>query len=155
MPTSTRTVRVGLIAVLAAVPLLLAACGSGSGAGSGGTTPADPPSPAVTVVRTGGFAGVNETLTVAPDGSWLYTDHRRNLTQAGTLTPAQRAQLRAAATDPALAAAFREPAGGGCADGFQYAVTVGDLSGSFDDCGGTDHAAIRAVIAAVTPATPL
>src|SRR5688572_3505120 len=58
----------------------------------------------VSLERTGGFAGVNETLLVQPDGRWTYTGGRggegSGKPQSGQLTPAQRRQLQALVGSP-------------------------------------------------------
>ncbi len=89
------------------------------------------------VLRTGGFAGVSDKYTVTPQGALTVT------TRAGTvnrqLSPADLDQLRALATDPALATeakAGRTDSTSRCRDGFNYSVTVGSGTVSGTDCGG-------------------
>jgi hypothetical protein len=93
--------------------------------------------PTVTLTRTGGFAGVNDQYTVAPDGT-LSIQGRGKPAARKKLTPAQLAELRALVTSPQLTAeAARGPIKApGCADGFNYSVTVGSTRLSGVDCGG-------------------
>ncbi|MGW0436583.1 protealysin inhibitor emfourin [Micromonospora sp. NPDC003197] len=121
---------------------------TGSPSGPAGTSPGQPPagaSPgqppagggAVTIVRTGGFAGVWQSLTVGSDGRWTYHDRPNDRdVETGTLTAAQQTQLRTLLGDPALAAeAARKPGPPACADGFSYTLTTGSSTVSWLDCG--------------------
>ncbi|GAB2959609.1 hypothetical protein GCM10027280_55530 [Micromonospora polyrhachis] len=104
-----------------------------------GTSPGHPPAGdgAVTIVRTGGFAGVWQSLTVAGDGRWTYHDRPNDRdVETGALTAAQRTRLRTLLADPALAAeATRKPGPPACADGFSYTLTTGSSTVSWLDCG--------------------
>jgi hypothetical protein len=79
----------------------------------------------VTVVRTGGFAGLTDTVTVRPDGAWQRSD-KRGPVDDGRLTAAQQSALRKLLADPRLAAEARRPAGDGgrCRDAFTYLVVT-------------------------------
>lgn len=108
--------------------------GSSPAAGppAGPSSPA-PALPAVTVVRTGGFAGVDDRVDVAPDGTWSATGGVRG--PAGRLSEEQRATLARLAADPGLAAEAadaRPPTS--CADAFTYELTVRATRVSFVDC---------------------
>ncbi len=121
--------RVGL-----AVLLLLTGCSSADG----GTDPAPQTSTkepvTVVVARTGGFAGVMDTITVRPDGSWT---HPTGLTVTGKVDPAKFATLQQLATDPRLVAeAATTAAPTQCSDAFDYTVTAGALTVTFTDCPG-------------------
>lgn len=119
-------------------------------------TPAGATARPVSITRTGGFAGVNERVEIAADGSWVYTDARQNRTERGELTVAQRLALARLITDPRFAQEIRAKAGPGvCNDAFQYTIKAGEFSGSFEDCGGTDRPVVQAVIKAITDATAL
>lgn len=85
------------------------------------------------MLRTGGFAGVNDKYTVSPDGA-LTGGAAANR----KLAPTDLTRLRALATAPALAAEAkrRVPADPGCRDGFNYSVTVGSVQVLGTDCGG-------------------
>ncbi len=87
-----------------------------------------PPFQSVTVVKTGGFAGVNETIKVTSSGAVNGTKK---------LTATDLNQLRALVAAPAFAAeAKRSPhAGPDCRDGFEYRVTSGPIQASGTDCG--------------------
>jgi hypothetical protein len=160
-------------AVIAA--LVVAGCATPTGTGSGGqpagtptggvpsaspspTTGAspqpqsNPPAPAPAAVRlvinrTGGFAGVNETITIEPDGSWVYNGSER-----GRLTAAQLADIMRLVRDPRLASEMRAPNQAVCNDAFRYTFRIGELSGSFEDC--ANRPAVNAVLTAIGQATP-
>lgn len=143
----------------------VAACGSPTATGSspsqsataspGETTPGRIAAPTVKITRTGGIAGVNQSIEIIFDGSWTYTDAKTATTETGTLTAAQRAQLLQLVSDPAfLAEMAAAPNPVACADGFTYTVQVGQQSSSMVDCGagGKDKtAAVLALLADVTP----
>ncbi|MFC7758460.1 protealysin inhibitor emfourin [Catellatospora bangladeshensis] len=127
-------------AVVAALFLVVAAC---TATGDPGGTPSVATSgsavmPSVTVVRTGGIAGVNDTFIVNPDGSWTVTD-KAGTTKSGKLNAQQAHELQRLATEPAFAAESRQQRGQTkCADAFAYKVTVtgdaGPVLVSFSDC---------------------
>ncbi|HCT79128.1 MAG TPA: hypothetical protein DGT23_21740 [Micromonosporaceae bacterium] len=84
---------------------------------------------AVTVTRTGGIAGIQDTIKVDASGKWTRQD------RGGRLTIEQVTQLQRLATDPRLvaeAAATRPPTN--CADAFDYTVTAGPLTVRYSDC---------------------
>jgi hypothetical protein len=156
-----RTPRWMAAPVLMLLAGLVAACGQTSGATGGGagnppTTPPSLPAVPLTITRTGGFAGVNQTLEIAADGSWVYTDRRQNRTERGSLTSAQQLALLRLIADPGFAEQLRtKRTSGVCNDTFRYVIKAGDVSASFDDCGGQNQPAVTAVLKAVTDATPL
>jgi hypothetical protein len=106
----------------------------------------------LTLVRTGGFVGVNQTITIAADGSWTYVDKRAGTTSTGKLSPDQVAQLVKLLQDPALAQDLRQPSGVVCSDAFEYAVTLGSLSAMVEDCGQV-RPSVDAVLMFVTDST--
>jgi hypothetical protein len=118
----------------------LGACASGGGRRSteaqapsaSATTTAAPV--AVTMTRTGGFAGVRQRIAIAPDGSWTRTE-RSGATTSGQLTADQIAQLQQLAQDPGLSAE-KTPASGKriCADAFVYTLSVGAGTIAYTDC---------------------
>ena len=144
-----------LLSVLAV--LVLAGCGAQDGGAAPTRTPPPETSAAapVTVTRTGGLAGVNQSIALSPDGSWVYTDGRRNQTERGTLTDAQRAQVLQLLASPAFAQALsgRATTTAVCNDGFEYTISYGSARFAFTDCGQAD-APVEAVLAALTDATP-
>lgn len=84
---------------------------------------------AVTVTRTGGIAGIQDTIKVDASGKWTRQD------RGGRLTIEQVTQLQRLATDPRLiaeAAATSSPTK--CADAFNYTVTAGQLTVRYTDC---------------------
>lgn len=86
------------------------------------------------MVRTGGFAGVQDTLVVQPDGRWRRT-RRTAAAASGQLTAPQREELRRLAADPRLAAeATRTRPPTRCRDAFSYTVTVAGTTVGYVDC---------------------
>jgi hypothetical protein len=123
-----------------------------------GAPPAAPGSPPrITVSRTGGFAGVEQRLVVRPDGEWAWTGADQGGGPGhGRLTEAQRAELARLAALPALAAEARAKGGApGCADGFDYLLTVGSLSVSWMDCAPVTPPTAVAITDLLAAATPL
>jgi hypothetical protein len=141
-----------LLSVLTLATLVLLS-GCGQPAGGGVDTPSPSAGdPVVTVVRTGGFAGVHDQVTVAADGTWTATD-RAGSSRSGRLSDDQREKLRGLAADPRLAqeSAQTRPATR-CADAFEYALTVNTTRVHFVDCP-TDEDLPRAAIAVVALVT--
>jgi hypothetical protein len=124
-----------VLVVLLAVPL--AGCAGTAAQDPASPTPTTTPAPApqtVTVQRTGGIAGIRDTVTVQPDGSWRRT--ARGAPSTGTLTAGQNDALVRMEADPALAREAGRPSGQlECADGFHLSVTVGDTTVQWQDCG--------------------
>jgi hypothetical protein len=144
-----------LIAAAAAATAVLSACGT-VGSGDPVSTAPNLSLPPTTVTRTGGVAGVNETLQIDTDGHWAYTNLRANAQSSGTLSDAQRRTLAQLAGSPDLVAEAQAPAPTGvCADAFKYAITVGATKLSFEDCGTAGTGAVKALVAAIVDATPL
>jgi len=98
-----------------------------------------------------------QQLTIAPDGSWIYTDKRTNEVQQGKLTPAQRQDLAGLMANPGLLREARAtPAAGVCADAFIYTVLIGEMSMRYEQCGGqTQRPLTDAILKLVVDATPL
>ncbi|MFL6127734.1 MAG: hypothetical protein ACJ73E_01550 [Mycobacteriales bacterium] len=122
------------------VLLVLASCAAPGESTPGrstppGTTPSGTTAAGlVGAVRTGGFAGVRDTLVVQPDGRWRRT-RRTAAAESGRLTGPQLEQLRRLAADPRLAAeAARTPPPTSCLDAFSYAVTVAGTTVDYIDC---------------------
>jgi hypothetical protein len=111
----------------------------------------------VTILRSGGIAGVMQELKIEPNGTWRYIDKRGGQTQQGQLSSAQRQQLAQLVRSPAFIAEIRQaPPPGVCNDGFIYAVTVGELSFRYEQCGGTgNRPTIDNVLGLVQGATPM
>ena len=97
---------------------------TGASAGTGATPRPHASPQGVQLVKTGGIAGVNETVTVKPDGSWYRIDGKRNTKASGKLTDAQMAALQQLLTDPKLLTEGGKAGSGHCADGFEYLLVV-------------------------------
>jgi len=139
---------VAVLVLAAALPL--AGCGgtAGAGAGSGdgtdtagdaggpagpGEPTVEPTPPTVTLERTGGIAGIRESVTVDPDGSWRRTS--RTGATAGTMTAEQRNRLTRMAADPALTAeAGRPTEPAACADGYALTLRVAGTAVRWSEC---------------------
>lgn len=178
-------VRTALVAALG-LSLTLAGCagnssptaapGSSASATPGQATPTSPvqPSPGgpaasasapgaaglprVTLRRTGGFAGVFQTLVVRPDGGWTWTDgpETGGPSKTGQLTAAQRTELARLAADPALAAEASSKRGAPkCNDGFLYTLAVGARTVVWGDCGAVTPPTATAITNLLATATPL
>jgi hypothetical protein len=88
----------------------------------------------VVVARTGGFAGVMDTITVNGDGSWT---HPTAVTVSGKLDVTDQIKLQQLAKDPRLAAEATATAPPTmCNDAFDYTVTAGKVVVTFTDCPG-------------------
>lgn len=120
---------------------------------TGPRSPAAPASPTVraarvTVERTGGFVGIDQHITVEPDGRWTYY---RSRVGAGSGTPVrgrlnepQLADLQALLADPKLGREVAESSE--CADGFVYTLVTGATKVQWADCGtGAPPTAMRVV----------
>jgi hypothetical protein len=129
---------------------LLAGCATPTGTPSGSPNgPAGSSTaatlPGLSLTRTGGFAGVNQTLTVTANGSWTYTDKKTNATETGQFTPAQLGQLAQLAADPRLTSEALQSSNRTCTDAFQYTITVGTMNATVQDCA-EDRPAARALL---------
>jgi len=144
-PQQTGTPAAGVTPALSEPPAS-AATPAPSSAPSSGKTPATAGTPAptrsakklaVTLVRSGGFAGLTETVTVQPDGSWKRGDGRTT-NRTGRLTAAQMSRLQTLVADPQLAAeAKRQPPGTNqCNDTFTYQLMVGNQLIKYEECPG-------------------
>ncbi len=111
----------------------------------------------VTVLRSGGIAGVMQELKIEPNGTWRFVDKRGGQSQQGLLGAAQRQQLAQLVRSPAFIAEVRQaPPPGVCNDGFVHAVTVGELSFRYEQCGGKgNRPTIDSVLRLVQGATPM
>lgn len=156
------------LAILALAVAALAGCGpaaspSGGSASSGSPSPATAsispsalPGP-VTVSRSGGIAGVNDTLTIAPDGGWTFRD-RTGKTQNGHLSEAQRAELAALLADPTVGREARQaPGNPPCMDAFVYQLSAGSLLVRGPDCGDLSrvYPGLARVVSLLADVTPL
>lgn len=110
----------------------------------------------ITLVKSGGFAGVHEQVVVETDGRWTYST-RDGKQQSGRLTGNQAAELRKLSGSTALAdESRRKPGGPKCADAFNYALTVGDTVIRREHCGGSPPSpTFNAIVKLLADATPL
>jgi hypothetical protein len=89
----------------------------------------------LSVTRTGGMAGVQQTVQISPDGSWVYTNKRSNGLDRGQLSTSQQQQLARLISDPGLMREARmSPAPGDCADAYHDLLTVGEATIQYDQC---------------------
>ncbi|SCG35032.1 hypothetical protein GA0074704_0164 [Micromonospora siamensis] len=92
------------------------------------------------LVRSGGFAGREETVTVEPDGSW--TVEGAGSRRTGRIAGADLDRLRQLLADPRLSTEADAPATPtNCADAFEYRLTVGQRTTGYVDCPGEDGSA--------------
>jgi hypothetical protein len=109
-------------------------------ASPGARTPAPPTRPptVVTLRRSGGLAGVAQTVIVLlPGGGWAFQDVRRSGDQRlGRLTADQRRQLQSLLASDELAKEARvERKPVKCNDGFVYRLDTGAQKVGWSDCG--------------------
>ena len=91
--------------------------------------------PPFTISRTGGIAGVMDTLQVEQNGQWSLTT-RGSTPTAGQLDVQAAGRIAHLLADPALGAEIASAApNSGCADQFKYHVALSGRDFSFDDCG--------------------
>lgn len=158
------------LTLAAALTAALAACaspGTDSGAAGASSSPASAPSSPdgsrvrpgfakqVIVTKTGGFAGLEQKVTVAEDGTWTYTDVRAERTETGKLADDKLQRLHGLADSNDLLTAPTGKSDQQCADMFIYGVTVGDTVASSDSCGLPPNETFAEILALVTDETPL
>jgi hypothetical protein len=80
----------------------------------------------VTLVRSGGIAGLADTIEVRPDGRWWRGDRRGATKRTGKLNAAQAAQLQKLVMDPRLLAEADQarPGTTNCRDAFSYLLVA-------------------------------
>ncbi|MEV6527330.1 hypothetical protein AB0M43_35935 [Longispora sp. NPDC051575] len=134
-----RALRVFLVGGLAA--LALAACGTGDSPTTTAPTAMGTPKPStqaidhpITVSRTGGLAGVQDTWTVDANGLWQTTS-RDQAARSGRLTSDQGAQLNTLLSDPALLTDLSQPGSATCSDAFHYSMSMGTRRYEMTGCG--------------------
>jgi hypothetical protein len=110
--------------------LLLVAASSLAFGGCAAGNPAPPPAlslPPIEITRTGGFAGVHETLSITSDGHWSGS------AGTGQLDAAARTRLSSIVVDPAFLAQIAAAKPDRCCDMFQYELRVGDQTYVFGE----------------------
>ncbi|CAM3350650.1 hypothetical protein STSO111631_15470 [Stackebrandtia soli] len=112
----------------------------------------------VTITKSGGIAGITETVTIDADGAWSYVKARM-APQDGTLEGERLSQLRSLVADPELTTKG-EPSTDQCADMFVYAVTAETADGktvetATDDCGIAPNETMGHLLDLVIEATPM
>ncbi|WP_446217218.1 protealysin inhibitor emfourin [Micromonospora sp. IBHARD004] len=126
-------------ATLAALLVALAGCATTDptvatpGAPASGTASATLAA-RVVLTKSGGIAGLRDTVTVEPDGRWTVAD-KTGATRSGQLSSADLDRLRQLTADSRLAgetAATTAPSN--CADAFTYQLTVGERTTGYVDC---------------------
>jgi hypothetical protein len=143
------------ITILFVSVLILAGCAK-DGTTTTNPTPTLTALPTLTVKRTGGIAGVNDTWTIQPTGEWTHTD-KTGASTHGVLTSQQLTQLGQLAAAAALAGeANRSPVNTQCRDAFNYEVMVATYKVLYVDCpaDGNLPTAAKAVVTFVTGLTP-
>lgn len=119
-------------------------------------TPAAGAFEGMVVTRTGGIAGVMQSLIITPEGAWTYADERSGGSENGQLTAAQRQQLVSMLSNPALAAEAARPSAEGCADAFLYVLAVVQATYQYEQCGNPSQRPLtEQLLAFLTDATAL
>ncbi|MFC7550643.1 hypothetical protein [Plantactinospora sp. GCM10030261] len=112
-------------------------------------TPATPPSQAspapkpsgsravpagvrIEVTRSGGFAGLAETVVVEPNGQWARDGSGARST--GWLTATERSRLTALLSDPRLGREAGDHLREGCADTYRWTLAAGSVKVTYDEC---------------------
>ena len=110
--------------------------------------PADNAFP-LTVTRRGGFAGVDDRIRIAADGSAVVT--RRGQTPVPATVPdSTMVELRGLLTDPAFAGRATPPSTPAvCNDGYEYAITSPSVSVSVPGCDSPKDAPVDRTVAIV------
>lgn len=129
----------------AAVLVLLVAALSGCGGTDTAPTARGWDAP-VTVTRSGGIAGVQDEVTLQPEGGWRRTA-RGAAARTGTLPEAERNRVLSSMTDPALRAEMsRAVPDIACADAFEYVLVSADITVRWLEC--TPAPPVAAAVAA-------
>ncbi len=128
-----------LVLAIVTVAVFSSACAQAqSNAGAGATASSGSPpagaQPWVKLLRTGGFAGVRDEVTIDQQGGWT-SRNKAGDQRFGQLDQATMDQLRTLARDPNLPVqATRSVGPTRCRDAFEYDVTVATLRLSYVDC---------------------
>jgi len=122
-----------LMLLVTAFAVAVAGCATTAGSPSPSVPPTLPGQtlPPVEITRTGGIAGVHETLQIGADGHWTY-DGTMPATE-GQLSESVRARLAELLADPRLPTEVAAARPGQCCDRFEYELRVGDRSYEFSE----------------------
>jgi hypothetical protein len=128
MVMSWKWIRISLLVVGVTVLAACASTNNNSGPSGSNSTPAGAPG-TVTVKRTGGFAGVNDTLVVAPDGKWTSTN-KAGARHSGQLNADQTLALKnlLTASEKSHEMGQQAAARSNCSDAFRYTIAVAEGS---------------------------
>jgi hypothetical protein len=110
----------------------------------------------VRINRTGGFAGVHQSISISRNGAWRYSDRRGSTVSTGHLRFWQIWTLRRLLSDPALPGSLGHHPNPGCADAFEYRVVLAwwQPVSTYTDCVNPPVPLAR-VVNAVVNFTPL
>ncbi len=148
-------IRYALLLLLSVLTGCASTAGGGPGSAASPTNSAG--GMAITIEKSGGIAGVRDTIQIDAQGNWSRSDKTGKVT-SGQLTAAQVTQLQTLATDPKLAgeaAAAAQATPTKCSDTFNYTISAGPVALRFNDCP-TDQfqpAAAKALVSFVEQAT--
>ena len=112
-------------------------------------TPTTPPkAEGLELTRSGGVAGITETITVMPDGTWAKVSSKPAVTARGKLTAAQLAALQRLLADPRLAseASGKNAGDNHCADAFTYLLVARHQLIRYTSCGQADKPEVTVAI---------
>jgi hypothetical protein len=110
----------------------------------------------VTIERTAGFVGIDQNITIEPDGRWTY--HRTRIGAGGgtplrgRLNDAQLGDLQRLLADPKLGREVAESSE--CADGFVYTLVTGPTRVQWADCGSGSPPTAMRIVELVGMSTP-
>ncbi|HEX6498065.1 MAG TPA: hypothetical protein VF054_03430 [Micromonosporaceae bacterium] len=146
------------VAILALATVVVAGCGPAAPSpDTSGRATSPVLSAPVTLTRSGGIAGVNDTITVDSGGAWTFRDRTGKILD-GHLSEAQRAELAALLADPSVGREARQaPANPPCMDAFVYHLSAGGLDVQGADCGdlGRRYPGLAKIVTLLTDVTPM
>ncbi|MEU4237714.1 hypothetical protein [Actinoplanes sp. NPDC026619] len=90
----------------------------------------------IQLVKSGGIAGITETTTIKPDGTWNIVKGKTGITKTGKLSSADLGKVVTLATDPRVQteADRKWPTRGTCNDAFSYLLIVGFRMIRYEGC---------------------
>ncbi len=108
----------------------------------------------MTVQRTGGLAGVDDTVVVSGSGAWTAT-RRGGASTSGQLPPGRLSGLRLLVGGTAWQAEGARAPDRPCAAGFGYVVTAGGRTARTNDCALATQPALSVLTRSVLAAAGL